>query len=301
MSLLIKLPKIRGKYREQARLAQVTWFGVGGPAEVIFRPEDIDDLSFFLKEISKEIPVSIIGVGSNLLVRDGGIEGVVIRLGRNFAKMSIENSNILRAGAAALNYNVVHFTADNSLSGIEFLVGVPGSIGGALCMNAGCYSREVSDVMIKATVVDSDGNLHVLSKSDIGYVYRGNTLPDDWFFVEGFFQLEFMEKEIVKSNIEDISKKREETQPIRTKTSGSTFKNPGDKKAWQLIDAAGCRGMREGGAIVSTKHCNFLINEGNAAAKDIEKLGEKVRKMVYENTGIMLDWEIKRIGKDSCR
>ena len=296
-SLIKRLPEIRGGYRENADLSKVSWFNVGGLAEVMFRPADSKDLSFFLKNKPEDVPVTILGVGSNLLVRDGGIDGVVIRLGRGFTDVSSEGL-WLRAGAGALNYNVVMACKQYGISGLEFLCGIPGTIGGALAMNAGSYGMDVASLLVEATVLDEAGVQHVLTPEDIGYVYRGNTLPEGMVFVSGVFQGEAGTPEEIEEKVAEITAKRENTQPVRSRTSGSTFVNPtGAKRAWQLIDDAGCRGLVIGDAQVSEKHCNFLINRGNATAEDIENLGEEVRRRVKENCGISLEWEIKRIGK----
>ena len=295
MSLIEKLPKVRGRYRENASLAKVTWFQVGGEAEVLFKPEDAEDLQFFLANKPKDIPVYVIGVGSNLLVRDGGLKGVVIRLGRGFANIKIDGDKVI-SGAASMDVNVANFAAENGIGGLEFLVGVPGTIGGALAMNAGAYGAEVKDVLTSAKAIDGDGKIHNISNKEMGFSYRINSINKDWIFIEATFQGKKQERETVFKSMNEISSQREATQPIRAQTGGSTFKNPPNKKAWQLIDEAGCRGMKLGGAQVSEKHCNFLINTGNATASDIEMLGEKVREMVKEKSGVELEWEIKRIG-----
>jgi UDP-N-acetylmuramate dehydrogenase len=297
MSLIYKLPKVRGSYREGAILAKTNWFGVGGPAEVLFRPEDVNDLSVFLKDKPEFVPVTVIGVGSNLLVRDGGIDGVVIRLGRGFTDITVEGNKVI-AGTGALSFNVSMLAKSYGLTGLEFLVGIPGSIGGAIAMNAGAYGSEVSSVLIEAEVIDEHGQIHIVKPEDIGFIYRGNTMPDGWIFTKGTFRCEPGDPKIIEEKMNEISSKREATQPIKSRTSGSTFVNPiGLKKAWQLIDESGCRGLQIGDAVVSTKHCNFLINNGNATAADLELLGETVRKKVMEHSGIMLEWEVKRIGK----
>lgn len=294
-NLLDKLPKIRGSYRQNADLSKINWFNVGGPAEVMFRPADLDDLIFFLKHKPKDIPVTILGVGSNLLVRDGGISGVVIRLGRGFAQISHENNTVI-AGSAALSFNVANLAADYGVAGLEFLVGVPGTIGGALAMNAGAYGSDIAAILQTARAVDEAGNLHELSPVDIGYIYRGNTLPEGMIFIDCVLKGTNGNNADIKARLAEITAMREETQPIRSKTSGSTFKNPPGLKAWQLIDQAGCRGLKIGGAQVSEKHCNFFINTGNATAADIENLGEEVRRRVKDKTGVELVWEVKIIG-----
>lgn len=295
--LIERLPPVRGTYREDADLSKINWFNVGGPAEVMFRPADAADLSFFLANKPSDVPVTVLGVGSNLLVRDGGIDGVVVRLGRGFTAVSHDGLDVY-AGAGALNFNVVTACKQYGVAGLEFLVGIPGTIGGALAMNAGCYGKDVASVLVEATVIDEAGNTHILKTKDIGYIYRGNTLPDGMIFVSGVFRGEAGSHEEIEERIAEITAKREATQPIRSRTSGSTFTNPpGAMRAWELIDQAGCRGLVIGDAQVSEKHCNFLINRGHATAADIEMLGEEVRRRVKEKFEIDLHWEIKRIGK----
>jgi UDP-N-acetylmuramate dehydrogenase len=290
------LPKIQGSYREDFYLSNVTWFNVGGPADVLFKPKDADDLAKFLQEKSPEIPYMVLGVGSNLLVRDGGIRGVVIRLGRDFADISFQNEELI-VGAGALDTNVSKYCADNGLKGLEFLSGVPGVIGAALAMNAGAYGREVSDCLIKLEAIDRNGNKITINKEDCGFKYRSSSLSNDLIFTKAYFRVSQGNREEIQVRIQEIQEQRESTQPIRSKTSGSSFKNPTGNKAWELIDQAGCRGLRLGDAIISEKHCNFLINLGNATAADIENLGELARKKVFEKSGIMLEWEIKIIGE----
>jgi UDP-N-acetylmuramate dehydrogenase len=290
------LPKVHGSYRKDFNLSNVTWFGVGGPADYLFKPADLEDLSFFLKNKPSDIEYMVLGVGSNLLVRDLGIRGVVIRLGKGFTEIT-HNKNELIVGAGALDVNVSKYCADNSLSGLEFLSGIPGVIGAAIAMNAGAYGSETSDVLIKLEAIDKNGNIIYLSNSDCGFKYRGNSLGDDLIFTKAYFKVETGIKEDIEARVDQIQAQREATQPIRSKTSGSSFRNPEGHSAWKLIDEAGCRGARIGGAEISQKHCNFLINTGNATAKDIEELGELVRKKVFDNSGIMLNWEIKIIGE----
>ncbi len=290
-----KLPKVRGSYRQDFQLANVTWFGVGGTADVLFKPEDSEDLAHFLKEKPVEIPYMVLGVGSNLLVRDGGIRGVVIRLGKNFTHIS-HNKEELIAGAGALDVNVSKYCADNSLSGLEYLSGIPGVIGAALAMNAGAYGGEIASSLIKLEALDKQGNLTIIDKEACGFKYRANSLSEELIFTKAYLKVALGDKLIIDQKIDQIKQQRESSQPIRTKTSGSSFKNPPGKKAWELIDQAGCRGLRIGGAIISEKHCNFLINLDNATAAEIEELGETVRKRVFKNSGIMLEWEIKIVG-----
>lgn len=294
--LIDRLPAVRGRYTEAADLSRVTWFKVGGPAEVMFRPVDQDDLAGFLAAKPADVPVTVLGVGSNLLVRDGGIDGVVIRLGRGFAEITANGTQVA-VGAAALDLNVAIAARTAGIAGLEFLSGIPGLIGGALRMNAGAYGREMTDVTIAATALDAAGKLHSLSHAELGFTYRHSGLPADWIFTGATLQGEPGTREAIAARMDEIQTARAATQPLRTPTGGSTFKNPEGHKAWQLIDAAGCRGLRMGGAQVSELHCNFLINVGGATAADIEALGEEVRRRVFAHSGVTLEWEIKRIGK----
>lgn len=302
--LLARLPKVRGRLSENAPLGPMTWFGVGGPAEVLFKPEDRGDLADFIAGCPQDVPVTVLGVASNLIVRDGGIPGVVIRMGREFAQIDAHETAVT-AGAAALDINVALTAAKHGIAGLEFLSGIPGTIGGALRMNAGAYGGEVKDILRHADVMMRDGSIKTLSGAEMGLSYRHNDLPEDVIFLGAVFDGRAGDKADIDARMDDIKKKRSETQPIKTKTGGSTFANPPAPqgtdakeapKAWQLIDAAGCRGLKIGGAQVSELHCNFLLNTGGASAADIERLGEEVRKRVAENSGIMLRWEIKRIG-----
>lgn len=296
-NLIDRLPKPRGKLAPNAPLGAMTWFGVGGPAEVLFRPEDRADLAAFIKECPPDVPVTVIGVASNLIIRDGGIPGVVVRLGRDFASITPDGESFtVRAGAAAMDMNVALAAADAGIGGLEFLSGIPGSIGGALRMNAGAYGREMKDVLISADILTRKGDLQTLSPADMQMSYRHNSLPADVLFLSAVLRGEKAETADIHARMGEIKTKRAESQPIRTKTGGSTFANPEGMKAWELIDKAGCRGFKIGGAQVSEMHCNFLINTGNATAADIERLGEEVRKRVYETSGVMLRWEIKRVG-----
>lgn len=290
-----RLPQVRGRLTEQAPLAGVTWFRVGGPAEVAFRPADRDDLVAFLRAKPADVPVTVIGVASNLLIRDGGVRGVVLRLGRDFAGVEVEGSEVT-CGAAALDVNVAQAAARAGVGGLEFLVGVPGTIGGALRMNAGAYGREVKDALVWAEALEPNGRLHRLQPGEMGLGYRHCGVPDDWIFVAARLRGHPDEPSAVARRMSEIQQARAESQPIRSRTGGSTFRNPPGERAWQLVDRAGCRGLRKGGAQVSEKHCNFLINTGTATAADLEGLGEEVRRRVREATGVELQWEIKRIG-----
>lgn len=291
------LPAVRGKLRANAELAKTNWFQVGGLAEILFRPADEADLADFLKGIPDEIPVTVLGVGSNLIVRDGGIDGVVIRLGGEFAAIRAEEGHI-HAGAGALDVNVATQAMEYSLTGLEFLSGIPGTIGGALRMNAGAYGREIKDVMVEARAVDRQGNIHVLTPEQMQFAYRRcNGIPDGWIFTSAILRGDAGEKAEIAARMQKISEERSASQPVKSRTGGSTFKNPDGHKAWQLVDAAGCRGLQIGGAQVSELHCNFLLNTGGATAKDLEDLGEEVIRRVKAQSGVALEWEIKRIGK----
>lgn len=296
-SLIERLPQVRGELIEHASMAPLTWFRVGGPAEVLFRPVDIDDLADFLRATPLDIPVMVVGVGSNLLVRDGGVAGVVIRLGKAFMQSEALDGSRVRAGTAALDVAVARTAQEAGITGLEFYRGIPGSIGGALAMNGGAYERETKDVLIEVVALDRRGQRHVLSNADMHYTYRHCGAPDDLIFVEALFQGRAGDKAEILARMDEITAKREASQPIRTRTGGSTFKNPTGHKSWQLIDAAGGRGLRRGGAQVSELHCNFLINTGDASAADLEDLGEDVRARVKGQSGMTLDWEIKRIGE----
>jgi UDP-N-acetylmuramate dehydrogenase len=289
------LPPVRGTYTHGAALSELVWFRTGGPAEVLFRPADIEDLATFLAARPDDLRISVIGVGSNLLVRDGGIPGVVIRLPAAFGKVEANGIRI-RAGAAALDANVARAAADAGIAGLEFLRGVPGTIGGALKMNAGCYGREIADIFVEATALDGRGNKITLTPADMAFVYRKTGARDELIFVEAVFEGTLDQPAAIRARMDALVAQREATQPIRAKTGGSTFKNPQGAKAWELIDRAGCRGLRHGDAQVSEKHCNFLINLGEAKAADIEALGEEVRAKVKAQSGIALEWEIKRVG-----
>lgn len=293
--LIDRLPAVRGRLTEEAMLNRVTWFQVGGPAEVMFKPADLDDLADFLRATPEDVAVLPIGVGSNLLVRDGGVRGVVLRLGGDFARITVEGEEVT-AGAAALDANVAKTAANHGLTGLEFFAGIPGTIGGALRMNAGAYGHETKDRLIEATAIDRQGRIHRAGPEELGMRYRHSDAPADWIFVEGRFRAEPGDRAEIFHRIEEIQRARAETQPIRTRTGGSTFKNPEGGKAWMTIDAAGCRGLSVGAAQVSEQHCNFLINTGGASAADLEDLGEEVRRRVKQNAGVDLEWEIKRVG-----
>lgn len=291
-----RLPPVRGKLDRNAPLASAMWFRVGGPAEVLFRPTDRDDLISFVANCPDDIPLTVLGVGSNILIRDGGIRGVVIRLGREFAWINVEG-NTVAAGGSAMDVNIARAARDASLAGLEFLSGIPGTIGGALRMNAGAYEREIKDVMIEAEALDRSGRLHHPTCANMGFTYRHSAVPDDWIFLGARLAAEPADATEIARRMRDIDSARKDTQPVASRTGGSTFKNPPGTKAWQVIDDAGCRGLTVGGAMVSEQHCNFLINTGSATAADVENLGEEIRRRVREHSGVELEWEIKRIGE----
>ncbi len=294
--LAVSLPELRGKLKAGASLADLTWFRVGGPAEILYSPADEADLAYFMKKTPADIPVTVIGLGSNLLVRDGGIAGVVIRLGRGFGEIKIEQGHRLRAGAAVPDVKVARAAADAGIAGLSFYRGIPGGVGGALRMNGGAHGRETKEVVIEVRAVDRKGDIHVLPVAELHYAYRHCGAPEDFIFTEALFQGEPGEPAAILAEMDGIAAYREEVQPIKSRTGGSTFKNPPGNKAWQLIDAAGCRGLMVGDAKVSEMHCNFLINEGSATGADLEELGETVRARVKETSGVELEWEIKRLG-----
>ena len=293
--LINRLPAVRGRYREDVPLAPITWFRVGGPAEVMFRPADIEDLAAFLAGKPADVAVTVLGVGSNLLVRDGGVPGVVVRLGRAFAGIVADGETIL-AGAGALDANVARSAQDAGLAGLEFLSGIPGTIGGAVRMNAGAYGSEMRDVLVEAEAIDDRGGHHRLAPAEMGFAYRRCGLPEDWIFVAATLRGVAGEGKAIARRMDEIRTARESTQPVRSRTGGSTFANPPQARAWELIERAGCRGLTRGGAQVSAQHCNFLINTGTASAADLETLGEEVRRRVLAETGVVLEWEIRRIG-----
>ena len=290
------MPELRGRLLANESLAPLTWFRVGGPAQVLFTPSDEDDLAYFLKNLPQELPVYVVGVGSNLIVRDGGMPGIVVRLSpRGFGETAVQG-DIVVAGAAALDRRVAETAAGANLAGLEFYFGIPGTIGGALRMNAGANSAETKDVLVEATGIDRKGTVHTFSNADMKFVYRNAGVDPSIVFTSARFRGVAAAPDAIRARMEEVQRHRETAQPIREKTGGSTFKNPPGNSAWKLIDAAGCRGLRVGGAQVSQMHCNFLINTGNATGHDIETLGETVRNRVKETSGIELHWEIKRIG-----
>jgi len=294
--LLDRLPAVRGTYREAASLARLTWFGVGGPAEVLFQPADEADLAAFLAGCPADVPVSVLGTGSNLLVRDGGIAGVTVRLGRGFQRVRVVGEAV-EAGAGASDVRVATVAAEAGLAGLEFLRGIPGSVGGAVRMNAGAYGREVADVLVEARALDRMGCAHAVDAAALRMTYRHTATPADWLFVAARLAGRPEDPAAVAARMAAIAAAREASQPVKSRTGGSTFKNPPGARAWELVDRAGCRGLRRGGAMVSEQHCNFLINTGTATASDLEGLGEEVRRRVAETTGVALEWEIVRVGR----
>ncbi|HTV88630.1 MAG TPA: UDP-N-acetylmuramate dehydrogenase [Stellaceae bacterium] len=292
-----RLPPVRGRLAANAPIGPLTWFRVGGPAEALFRPADATDLAEFLAALPGDIPVTVIGVGSNLLVRDGGVRGVVVRLaGRGFAAIAADGE-LVRAGAGALDLNVALTAAEAGIAGLEFLSGIPGTVGGGFRTNAGAYGSEFKDVLMSAEAVDRRGRIHCVAAAELGLSYRRSEAPADWIFTAATFRGMRGEPGAIAGRLREIQAAREATQPIRTRTGGSTFANPPGQAAWRLIDEAGCRGLTTGGAMVSEKHTNFLINSGGATAADIEALGDEVRRRVHAHCGIRLEWEIRRIGE----
>jgi UDP-N-acetylmuramate dehydrogenase len=299
--LRTRLPELRGTLEANAPMAPLSWFRTGGPAEALFTPADEDDLAYFLAYLPADVPVLVVGLGSNLLVRDGGVPGVVIRLGKPFAEVSVEGGQRIRAGAGAPDVKVASTAAKAGISGLTFFRGIPGSIGGALRMNGGAYGGETKDVLVEATGLTRRGERVTLANGDMGFTYRHSAVPDDVIFTQATFEGRPGDPATIQAEMNAITEARSSTQPVNTRTGGSTFKNPPGHKAWQVIDAAGCRGLRVGAAQVSELHCNFLINHGGASAADIEALGEEVRRRVREHSGVELEWEIKRVGVAQAR
>lgn len=293
--LLDRLPTVRGSYEPFAMLAPTTWFRVGGPAEVLYTPADTEDLATFMRSKPTDVPVTVIGLASNLLIRDGGIPGITIKLGRAFNTIEVDGTT-LRCGGSAVDASVATTARDHRIAGLEFLTGIPGTIGGAVRMNAGAYGREIQDVLVSATAMDETGKLHKLTREDLGFSYRHCSTSADWVFIGAELKGITGSADKITERIREIRAEREDAQPVQSRTGGSTFANPSEAKAWELIDRAGCRGLIRGGAAVSEKHCNFLINTGTATASDLEGLGDEVRRRVLDVTGIPLTWEIRRVG-----
>jgi UDP-N-acetylmuramate dehydrogenase len=290
------MPELRGRLLANESLAPLTWFRVGGPAQVLFTPADADDLAYFLRALPEDLPLHIVGVGSNLIVRDGGVPGVVIRLSPRIFGEAKAEGDVVSAGAAVLDKRLAEVAAAANVSGLEFLFGIPGTIGGALRMNAGANGAETRDVLVEATGIDRKGNTQIFANADMKFAYRSSSVDPLVIFTSARFRGRPAAPETIRARMAEVQTHRETAQPIREKTGGSTFKNPPGQSAWKLIDAAGCRGLRLGGAQVSDMHCNFLINTGDATGHDIEALGETVRARVKETSGVELHWEIKRIG-----
>ena len=297
MSGVIDLPRLQGSAERGGSLADFIWFRTGGPAEWLVRPAGVEDLSGFLSELDPSVPVLAVGVGSNLIVRDGGVPGVVVRLPKALAHVQVETGNRVRAGGGAMGISVASKARDAGISGLEFLRGIPGTAGGAARMNAGAYGREVADILIEAKLVLRDGRIETWPVERFGYTYRHSEVPEGAIVVEVLFEGVPGERAQIAAEMDRIAQEREASQPLRSRTGGSTFKNPPGTKAWKLIDAAGCRGLRIGDAQVSEKHCNFLLNLGGASSADIEELGEEVRRRVLADSGVTLEWEIQRVGR----
>jgi UDP-N-acetylmuramate dehydrogenase len=295
-SLMEAAPELRGRLLPNVALSELTWLRVGGPAQALFSPADEDDLAYFLSNCPLDIPVMVIGVGSNLLVRDGGVPGVVIRLGRGFNEVSALSATRIRAGAAVPDVRLAQAAAKAGIAGLAFYRGIPGTVGGALRMNAGAHGGETKDVLVEARAVDRSGRLHIYDNAGMGFTYRHCSAPLNQIFTHAVFEGRQGDTAEVERDMRAVAEYRKANQPIKSRTGGSTFKNPPGHSAWKLIDAAGCRGLRVGGAHMSEMHCNFLINDEGATAADIERLGELVRERVFANSGVMLEWEIKRIG-----
>lgn len=297
-TLLPRLPPVRGRLTANAPIGPMTWFRVGGPAQALFRPADIEDLAAFLAALPPDTPVTVIGVGSNLLVRDGGIRGVVVRLGRGFVDI-VPKGEEVETGAGALDLNVALTAGEAGIAGLEFLSGIPGTVGGGFQTNAGAYGTEFKDALISADAIGRGGELHTVTPAEMRLSYRHSEIDPNWIFVKARFKGAAADPAEIGKRMTEIRAAREASQPIRARTGGSTFANPPGHQAWKLIDEAGCRGLTRGGAMVSEKHTNFLINTGNASAADIEGLGEEVRRRVYDRFGVQLEWEIRRIGESA--
>jgi UDP-N-acetylmuramate dehydrogenase len=294
--LRARMPDLRGALDATAPTAPLSWFRTGGPAQVLFTPADANDLAYFLGQLDTSIPIFVVGLGSNLLVRDGGMPGVIIRLGKASAEVVVEEGLRVRAGAAAPDVKVARAAAEAGIAGLSFLRGIPGTIGGALRMNGGAYGGETKDVLVEAQGVRRSGEKVRYTNAEMGFTYRHAGVPDDVIFTEALFEGRPGDREAILAEMNAITEARSSTQPVNTRTGGSTFKNPPGHKAWELVDKAGCRGLRRGDAQVSEMHCNFLINHGSATAADIEGLGEEVRRRVRDTSGVELEWEIKRVG-----
>jgi UDP-N-acetylmuramate dehydrogenase len=299
MSGVIELPRLAGSVDPGGSLADFIWFRTGGRAEWLIRPNGVEDLADFLRELDPAVPVLPVGVGSNLIVRDGGVPGVVVRLPKAMSHVHVEPGRRIRAGGGAMGITVASKARDAHIAGLEFLRGIPGTAGGAVRMNAGAYGREVADILVEATLVLRDGRIETWPAERLGYTYRHSELPAGAVVVEALFQGVPGERAVIGAEMDRIAAEREASQPLRSRTGGSTFKNPSGTKAWKLIDEAGCRGLTIGDAQVSEKHCNFLLNLGKARSRDIEALGEEVRRLVKAHSGVELEWEIQRVGVEA--
>ncbi len=294
---MVMLPVVKGEYRKGYNLKHLTWFKVGGNAEIFFKPLDSEDLASFLVQNKQKVPITTFGAGSNIIIRDGGIEGVTIKLGQNFSNIDFTDDNYLLVGSSCRNFSLAKFCQVNAISGFEFLVGIPGTIGGGVAMNAGAYGCEFKDILVRIEAMDFAGNFRTFTHEEIGFKYRGNNLPKDLIILKTVFKVTKGNSEDILARMNEINVARSSTQPMKERTGGSTFANPEGFKSWQLIDKAGLRGYRIGDASISELHCNFMINNGNATAKELEDLGNFVQQQVLEDSGIRLNWEIKRIGK----
>ncbi len=304
-TFLSRLPAVRGRYIENVDLSGSSWFRVGGPADVLFRPADALDLAAFLAKCPRDIPRTVLGLGSNVLIRDGGVRGVVVRLDQGFNEIEVDGTTVT-AGAGALDVNLARICRDAGLVGFEFMRGIPGTVGGGLRINAGAYGRSFKDILDWAEAVDAGGTIHRVGADELEMSYRHCGAPEDWIFTAAQFHGQYGDQDEISARMQEVRQARKDSQPVNTRTGGSTFKNPGsddsggspnDLRAWELIDRAGCRGLVRGGAMVSELHCNFLINTGEATAADLEALGEEVRRRVHADSGVMLQWEIRRVGE----
>ncbi|CAF0735710.1 unnamed protein product [Didymodactylos carnosus] len=293
----MQLPEMQGEYKKNYLLKHLTWFKVGGEAEIFFKPTTSHDLANFLLTKPQNVAVTVLGAGSNIIIRDQRIEGVVVKLGQNFTKIQLMPDNTIAVGGACLNFNLAKFSQEHSISGLEFLIGIPGTVGGGVIMNAGSYNSEFKDIILSIEAITTRGEFITITNEEIGFKYRGTNLPKDLIIIKAIVKGTIGNKEVITTTMNTISNTRQATQPIKERTGGSTFANPTHCKAWQLIDQAGMRGYQVGGAAISSLHCNFMINQGNASAYDLETLGELVREKVLQDSGISLEWEIKRIGK----
>ena len=300
MSLLKKLDKIKkrikGKITFNENLSKFSWFNIGGPAKIVYRPANIKELSFFLKEAKIKDGIKVLGLGSNTLIRDGGYNGIIIKLGKPFSHINMFSDNILVSGVSALDKQVSNFALDKSLSGFEFLLCIPGTIGGAIRMNSGCYGHDISKILLSVQAMDLNGNIKVIPSSKIKFHYRGSDLDNDLIFISATLKGSIINKNEIEKKMKIFSDKKQKSQPLNIKTCGSTFKNSENKKAWELIKESGCNGMKVGDAQISEKHCNFFVNKGSANSKDLEKLISKVKKNVFNQTGINLELELQIIG-----